>query len=289
MTGSNLNKQSRLGEFRQAWWLPGGHSQTLWRKFSPTATVAQIRERIELADGDFIDLDWAAEAGTGADASATVVLILHGLCGCSSSPYVLSLQALLAQHHLSSMAMNFRGCSGEVNRLAKAYHSGISADLEEVFSAISERYPDKDFFVVGYSLGGNVLLKWLGENKRRAGVRGAVAVSTPFDLALCCREMLSGPSGLYGRYFVSRLSADFQRKRQGFADHEDKTQYRILQQLGSLERIKSIWDFDDQITAPLHGFKSAQDYYTRCSSIAFVDAIETDTLLIQSRNDPQKA
>lgn len=273
-------------KFSQAWWLPGGHSQTLWRKFSPTSVVTQVRERVEMSDGDFIDLDWSADVGYGDSATETVVFILHGLCGCSSSPYVLSLQSHLSEHGISSVVMNFRGCSGETNRLAKAYHSGISEDLEEVFSSLHSKYPGKKFNMVGYSLGANVLLKWLGENKSREGVVGAVAVSTPFTLAYCSKAMLAGASRIYGRYFVNKLSADFRQKRQDFASSDNHEQSAIMSGLGELDSINSIWEFDDQITAPLHGFENAEDYYNRCSSIGFVDAISTDTLLIQSLNDP---
>ena len=281
MTSGALDKS-----FKPAWWLPGGHSQTLWRKFSPTDKVNQVRERIELPDGDFIDLDWAGDGDIGAEAGDTVVFILHGLCGCSGSPYVLSLQSLLGRHDIASVAMNFRGCSGEVNRLAKAYHSGISEDVHSVFTILTERYPDREFAFVGYSLGANVMLKWLAENKRHPKVRKAVAVSTPFSLACCSRAMLSGMSQIYGRYFVRRLVNELRRKRSHFESGGQREQYARLSDLGDPTGIRTIWEFDQRVTAPLHGFNGAEDYYNRSSSIGFLDAIDTDTLLIQSQNDP---
>lgn len=272
--------------FRPAWWLPGGHGQTLWRKFSPAPDLRHRRQRIELSDGDFIDLDWALEAGWGAHASDTIAFILHGLAGCSRSPYVLSMQHLLMSHGISSVAMNFRGCSGEINRLARAYHSGVSDDLEEVFARLSGELPDRQFVLIGSSLGANVLLKWLGEQGEHRQVAGAVAVSTPFDLAACSRAMLRGMSRLYGGYFTRRLVADFQLKQRHFEQLELVEQARVLAALGDIQRVRTIWEFDDVVTAPLHGFRDAEDYYRQCSSARYLAAIATPTLLIQSNNDP---
>ena len=154
-------------EFIPSWWLPGGHSQTLWRKFSPAEKVVHSRQRIELDDGDYIDLDWTTlDPQKSKDNS--IVFFLHGLCGCSRSSYILAMQSLLNAQGISSVAMNFRGCSGEMNRLARAYHSGVSEDLNEVFSRLAVEYPQHNFVFVGYSLGANVLLKWLGEIKSHA-------------------------------------------------------------------------------------------------------------------------
>lgn len=272
--------------FNPAWWLPEGHSQTLWRKFSPPPAIAQRRQRIELLDGDFIDLDWAQQIDPAVSAHNTIVIIQHGLCGCSGSPYVVALQALLAAHGIASAALNFRGCSGEVNRLAKAYHSGISEDTNEVFNQLCALYPHHKFVFVGYSLGANVLLKWLGEVRQHPQIKQAIAVSTPFSLALCSGAMLSGGSRWYGNYFVRRLVRDVNRKKQHFATTGNQEQWQRLQSLGELTGIRTIWEFDDRVTAPLHGFRDAAEYYEQCSSGRFVDAIGVDTLLIQSRNDP---
>lgn len=281
MTTGTLNNK-----FVPAWWLPDGHSQTLWRKLSPPRSVAHRRQRIELSDGDFIDVDWAEATDIENSPGNTIVFILHGLCGCSSSPYVLALQSLLNDNGIASVAMNFRGCSGEVNRLARAYHSGVSEDVEEVFTNILQQYPDNNFVFVGYSLGANVLLKWLGEIQGHSRIKKAIAVSTPFSLANCSRAMLKGTSQLYGKYFVRRLLADFDAKKRHFELTGDLEQARRIRELNTAENISTIWEFDDKITAPLHGYADAQDYYQRCSSLGFLDAISNDTLLIQSLNDP---
>ena len=275
--------------FQSARWLPEGHSQTLWRKFAGAEPVQQRRERVELNDGDFIDLDWSGSESAVTDAGVPIVLIIHGLCGCSESSYVLALQKELLHNNISSVVMNLRGCSGEVNRKAQAYHSGVSDDLAQVFQHLTENYPQREFVTIGYSLGANVMLKWLGEvgarNEERAPIR-AVAVSTPFTLALCSEAMLAGFSRLYGRYFTRRLLAEFQRKKQTFLRRGEQEELAILDALDDTESIASIWEFDDRITAPLHGFKSASDYYQQCSSINFLSDIKTETLLLQSHDDP---
>jgi uncharacterized protein len=281
MTSKNFQK-----EFQSAWWLPDGHSQTLWRKYFPPQGVLHRRQRIELEDGDFIDVDWAGQIDPQRSKGKLCVLVIHGLCGCSESPYVAALQKALVYKKIASVAMNFRGCSGEVNRLARAYHSGVSEDLDNVFDVIARQLPDHKFVLVGYSLGANVLLKWLGENGSHPQVSKAVAVSTPFNLADCSRAMLDGLSQVYGKYFVRNLVKDFRNKQRHFHVSGNSEQSEMIKSLGNVEKISSIWEFDDRITAPLHGFAGAKDYYQRCSSIGFLASIETRTLLLQSSNDP---
>ena len=277
-TGSLENK------FIPTWWLPEGHSQTLWRKFSPTKKVRHRRQRIELDDSDYIDLDWTT-LDPKQSKDNIIVFFLHGLCGCSRSSYILAMQSLLNTQGISSVAMNFRGCSGEMNRLARAYHSGVSEDVNEVFSKLTVEYPHHNFVFVGYSLGANVLLKWLGEVESHPSICKAVAVSTPFVLEFCAQAMLQGVSRIYGRYFVRRLVKDFQNKQEHLEASNPEEAERIAK-LGDTRSISSIWEFDDQITAPLHGFEGAEDYYRKCSSSAFLGSIGVDTLLIQSKNDP---
>jgi uncharacterized protein len=277
-TGTIENK------YNPSWWLPEGHSQTLWRKFSPARKVVHIRQRVELKDGDYIDLDWTT-VDPKKSQDKTIVFFLHGLCGCSKSSYILSMQEMLNANGIASVAMNFRGCSGEMNRLAKAYHSGISEDLDEVFNNLLEEYPLHKFVFVGYSLGANVLLKWLGETGAHSSIRKAIAVSTPFSLEYCSQAMLEGVSRVYGKYFVRRLIKDFRNKQQHLGSINPE-QAEIIAKLGDIQGISSIWEFDDRITAPLHGFAGAADYYRRCSSSGFLDTIEADTLLIQSKDDP---
>lgn len=266
--------------------LRGGHLQTLWRRFAGFEAVEHRRERLELDDGDFMDLDWHREIDPDTSDNGTIVLVLHGLCGSSKSAYVQSMQARLGVAGYPSVAMNLRGCSGEVNRLARTYHSGVSDDLGVVCGHLAARYPHHAIAVVGYSLGANVLLKWLGETAGQNPVQRAVAVSTPFDLASCSQAMLNGLSQLYGNYFLRRLMRDLQAKQQHFATTGNRQQLEILTALGDLAMVRTLWDFDERVTAPLHGFGDAADYYTRCSCINYLARISKPTLLVQSFDDP---
>lgn len=270
-------------ELFSPWWLPDGHTQTLWRRFVPGNNIRQRRQRIELSDGDFIDVDWVDGASSS---ELPVVFLLHGLCGSSGSPYIQSLQRLLQQEGYTSLAMNFRGCSGEINRLARAYHSGCGDDVEEVWQAVRRTTGERPWVFAGFSLGGNVLLHWLAGLGRSQPVLGGIAVSTPFALASCSEALNTGVSTFYGSYFRRRLVRDVLAKRayfrlKGWTMEEEK-----LAALGDLRRLQTLWEFDDQVTAPLHGFADAHDYYARCSSGSVLDKIEVPALLIQSRNDP---
>lgn len=272
-----------LPDYRAPWWLPDGHSQTLWRKLSAAPALQRRRQRLELDDGDFIDLDWL-EAGHPAAGQRPLVFVLHGLCGCSSSPYVLALQNHLCLSGYDSVAMNFRGCSGEPNRLARSYHSGSSDDVEQVMQRIHNGRP---LAVVGYSLGGNVILKWLAETALGESVKAGVAVSNPFSLAHCCEMMINGRvSRFYGRFFLRKLTRQVLLKKQWFRERGMDEQFEALDRLGDPRALGNLWQFDDRITAPLHGFEDAMDYYRQCSSSRFLPRIDTPVLVVHGNNDP---
>lgn len=263
------------------WWLPGGHLQTIWRKLATSPALIRRRQRIELADGDFIDVDHVDAAGS----DKPLVFLLHGLAGCSASPYILAMQHTLQMAGYDSVAMNLRGCSGDHNRLAVAYHSGCSADVEEVIATLMAQQA-RPLVVIGYSLGANVLIKWLTETRFRAQLRAAVSISNPFALDLCCAQMKSGMAYWYGRYFLRRLRTDLQRKQAAFEHQGQDREVERIRQLGPLHGLQTLWDFDDAVTAPLHGFAGAEDYYQRCSSRQFIAATPVPTLVVHSHNDP---
>lgn len=269
--------------YRAPWWLPGGHVQTLWRKFAPAPELLRTRRRLELEDGDFIDLDWHYSSRSKAGSRALVIL-LHGLSGCSSSSYMLALQHHLAAIGHDSVAMNLRGCSGEPNRLAHSYHSGCSDDLEAVVRSLP---PERPVALVGYSLGANVMVKWLAETALQDRVSAAVSVSNPFSLEHSCETMISGPvSRLYGRYFLRRLQRDVLLKKRWFRRIGAQPELDRLEALGELDTLRHIRDFDDRVTAPLNGFADAKDYYERCSSDRFIARVQVPLLVIHSDNDP---
>jgi predicted alpha/beta-fold hydrolase len=197
----------------------------------------------------------------------------------------MAMQHTLHAAGYDSVAMNLRGCSGEHNRLAGAYHSGCSDDVEQVISALMSRQQRK-LVVIGYSLGANVLVKWLTETRFKSELSAAVSVSNPFSLDLCCAQMNTGMAYWYGRYFLRRLRTDLQRKQEAFKQQGRDDEVRRIQQLGELNGLQTLWDFDDAVTAPLHGFAGATDYYQRCSSRQFIVDAPVRTLVVHSRNDP---
>ncbi len=269
--------------FRAARWLPGAHLQTLFSPFFRRAPVLEReRERITLADGDFIDLDWFGPR----NAQQPCVVLLHGLTGSSSSLYILGQQQALAQRGLGSVAVNWRGCSGEPNHLARGYHSGASEDLAEVLAHLRRTMPEAPLAAVGYSLGGNVLLKYLGETGEQSLLQAGAAVSVPFRLDQSADRLNLGFSRVYQMRFMREMLAYITNKQRLFAHQGRDAEHASLTALGTLDGMDNFWDFDGRVTAPLHGYASAEDYYRRCSSRFFLGAIKVPTLLIQSLDDP---
>ena len=268
--------------FKPAWWLPGPHLQTLWSPLLKRQPIPlRTREKLILPDGDFINLDWC-----GHDRGQPLIILLHGLTGCSRSKYILGLQAALLTQGYQSVAMNFRGCGGEVNHHTKGYHSGISEDLDAVASQLAERYPNRFLGAVGFSLGGNVLLKYLGEQQATTPLKCAVAVSVPFELSRSSERINQGFSRAYRNRLLRDMIGYITRKKQHFHQQHMHEQLETLEALGNVESINTFQAFDHQFTAPLHGFESGEAYYARCSSRQFLPSIEIPTLIIHSKDDP---
>ncbi len=258
--------------FKPAWWCRGPHMQTLWPfLFRRTTRVELRRERIELPDGDFLDLDWTINN------NGPIVLVLHGLEGSSNSKYARGLLKAVHDHGWRGVVMHFRGCSGEPNRLPRGYHSGETGDLAYVVDLLRRREPEAPFFVVGFSLGGNVLLKWLGEAGARAPVKAAIAVSVPFLLAESAKRLERGFSQTYQWGLIRSMCQSVSEKRKWM---------KLPLKIEDLSTLKTFRDFDEHVTAPLHGFAGADDYYLRSSSRQYLKGIQVLTLIIQSRDDP---
>ena len=270
-------------EFRPAWWLPGPHLQALGaRLLRPRGGVRCERERLELPDGDFLDLDWVVEAaGRSPSSDAPLVLVLHGLEGSASSDYVLSTHRALAGRGLASLALNFRSCSGEPNRLPRFYHSGDTGDAAAVLRLLRDRFPARKLGAVGFSLGGNLLLKLLGEcgggGRGRLAPDAAVAISVPFDLSAGITTLEHGLGPIYQRYFLRKLRRKVRLKA---------SILRACVDVDALLAARSLRRFDDLATAPLHGFADSADYYRRASSKPVLGAIRVPTLLIHAADDP---
>lgn len=259
-------------DFHPPWWLASAHLQTIYATlFRRGPRIALRRERIELDDGDFLDLDWTPGEG------GPVVLVLHGLEGSSRSPYAQGMLRAARAHGWRGVVMHFRGCSGEPNRLARSYHSGDTADLSRVLDHIRANADASALAIVGYSMGGNVLLKWLGECGASAGIDAAAAVSVPFTLSLAADRLARGLSRVYQRRLIGELQSKLDRK---FA-HRD-----CPIDLQGARTSRTFWEFDDRVTAPLHGFEDVHDYYTRSSARQYLPRIRVPTLILHARDDP---
>lgn len=271
----------KKSKFNDAWWLPGPHLQTIWG--TTTRRPPQIslrRERLELPDGDFLDLDWAEPNNIIQMPNAApppMIIILHGLGGSIESHYAKGMLNSIVQQGWRGVFMHFRGCSGMPNRLPRSYHSGETGDFEFVLQHVLQRVPDSPLAAIGYSLGGNVLLKWLGEQKDSSPLTTAVAVSVPFELHKAANRLYTGFSRLYQWWILRQLRVNVSDKFKLMPCPIDLT---------PLENLRSFWEFDTYVTAPLHGFKDAEDYYRFSSSRYFLKEIETPTLIIHSIDDP---
>lgn len=257
--------------FRPAWWLRGNHAQTLWPALFRRRRKLAIRwEKLELGDGDFLDLAWSGPE------DGPVVLFFHGLQGSIHSHYATGIMHLLNRCGFRVCLMHFRGCGREPNRLPISYHSGKTDDPQLLLEHVRDKYGQDPYAAVGVSLGGNVLLKWLGEQGDKSPLQRAVAISVPFQLDAAANRLESGLSRLYQRHLVNSLRSTYRRK---FA--------RIRSPLEvDLKRLNTFRLFDDQVTAALHGFKGVDDYYARCSSRQFIPRIRVPTLILHARDDP---
>lgn len=231
--------------------------------------VVYIRERIQTPDDDFLDLDWLRKG------ASKLVIISHGLEGNTGRAYMKGMAQAFFQQSFDVLTWNFRGCSGEVNKQLRFYHSGATDDLDWVIRhAVQQGY--NEICLVGFSLGGNMTLKYLGERVPPAEIIKAAVFSVPMDLHTSCLRISKPSNWIYSNRFLNSLKAKVIAKSLTRRELDVK----------DIHGIKTLIDFDDRYTAPLHGFLNAVDYYQRCSSIHFVESIKTPTLIVNAKNDP---
>ena len=267
--------------FKAAWWLKNPHLQTIYPALIRQPPLLAIRrERLITPDQDFIDIDWYGEK------HQPLVILLHGLAGSSRSGYINGLQRSLSNHGFRSVALNFRGCSGEYNHTARCYHSGETEDIHFLYQTLRQREPSTKIAAIGFSLGGNILLKWLGEKGQQLSLFAAVAVSVPFVLNACATKLDQGFSKIYCRHLLGELKEYIRAKHRYLLDINQHEEASKLALLGDLADINSFWQYDDRVVAKLHGFKDSLDYYQRSSSRQFLKTITVPTLLIQATDDP---
>ncbi len=260
--------------YRAPTWLPGGHAQTIYPLLIKAPPPGYRRERWETPDGDFIDLDWL-----DGSREAPLLLLFHGLEGGSASHYATALMAAVQARGWTGVVAHFRGCSGEPNRLPRAYHSGDSDEVDWVLRRLHNRFPALRVHAVGVSLGGNALLKWLGERESLAGdvITAAASVSAPLDLAACGHHLGRGFNRVYTGHFLRTLKKSAAEKLIHFPGIFDGQR---------MAGARTLYEFDDVVTAPLHGFLGADDYWRRASAKPLLRGIRIPTLLLNARNDP---
>jgi predicted alpha/beta-fold hydrolase len=261
--------------YRAPWWLPGAHLQTIYPSlFLRGRAPGYRRDRWETPDGDFLDLDWIdGPAGT------PLLALFHGLEGTSASHYAGGLMRAVRARSWRGVVVHFRGCGGEPNRLARAYHSGDADEIGWILMRLREQNATASLFASGVSLGGNALLKWLGREGAAAlsVVDAAAAVSAPIDLPMAGARLCRGFNRLYGRYFLRTLKPKSLAKLARFPGIYDGAK---------VGRARDLREFDDLVTAPLHGFRDAEDYWRRAASGPGLIGIAVPTLILHADNDP---
>jgi len=258
-------------KFSPSWWLSNPHLQTIFAsKLRRPVKLQLCKERITLPDNDFVDI------ASSYKRDGPLVCIFHGLAGCIDSAYANGLIATLENSKFRAVFMHFRGCSGEPNRLAKTYHSGHTDDIRFLINKLHAENPHRPIHAVGFSLGANALLKYLGEEQGASPLESAITVSPPLVLAEAATRMNRGLSRGYQWYLINLMRAQHQAKQRIYPELT----------LPSAKSLKTFWEFDDAITARLNGFADVHDYYARSSSRPWLSDIKVQTQIIFSRDDP---
>ena len=249
-----------------------GHLNTIFPAvFRKRHKLPWERHRLATPDDDFIDIDILPN-GKG-----RLAILYHGLEGSSASQYILGMADLLSQNGWDVAAVNHRGCSGEINRQVRMYHSGATDDVHLTIGFLQKKYDG--IALIGFSLGGNMVLKYAGENGGALSekIKAVVAVSVPVDLSACSHKLRQPSNWVYDHRFLQRLREKV---------HLKNRQYPEAYPLGLLEKVKTLWDFDEHFTSRVHGFDGAEDYYAQCNSLQFLHKIKVPTLILNAQDDP---
>lgn len=261
-----------MNPYRAPFFLFNKHIETIYPSLiRKVESIAYVRERIATPDNDFLDLDWLKKD------SKKLIILSHGLEGNSQRSYIKGMANIFYNNGFDVLAWNFRGCSEEMNRTIRFYHSGATDDLDLVVNhSISKGYTEIN--LVGFSLGGNLTLKYLGEKASGLNpvVKKGVAFSVPLNLHTSCIEISKPSNWVYNKRFLNSLKEKVLNKSKQISELDPS----------ALPLIKSLLEFDNNYTAPIHGFKDAIDYYEQCSSIRFIESIERPTLVVNALNDP---
>ncbi|HIP03320.1 MAG TPA: hydrolase [Campylobacterales bacterium] len=270
----------RENPFKPAYTLANRHLQTLYPAFFSKTKYFEVElEIFELPDGDFVECIWHNKPRK--DSHKPIVTLFHGLAGGFNSPYIQRVMLALEKENLSVVLMHFRGCGKEMNTLPRSYHSGETEDAKAWFRELKTRHPSNPLFAIGYSLGGNMLLKLLGEVGNDSLLEACISVSAPMQLEISADKMDTGFSKLYQHHLMKNLKRDLLKK---YKMHDMQSIIGLSE--NDVQKLNSFWEFDDAYTAPIHGFNSAKDYYEKSSSKQFLKDIKTNTLIIHAHDDP---
>lgn len=283
LRGSTSQWQQQLAQqlrpFKAPWWLKNTHLQTILAKYvAPARALHTQAEIVDLPDGDELQLNWSLNPAP--QNGEAIVVILHGLEGNIDSHYIQQSMYALGQCHRAAVLMHFRGCAGRPNKHARAYHSGDTADLTVVLQLIQQRYPQSPLIAVGFSLGGNVLAKYCGEVGEHNPLTAAMVIGAPLHLASSAERINQGFSKRYQAYLLGRLKRNLQRKMQ------QTNAFPLTITPTQLHGIQTIRQFDELFTAPIHGFRNADDYYQRSSALPYLAQVAVPMLLIHADDDP---
>ncbi|MBA6327802.1 hydrolase [Colwellia sp. MB02u-6] len=262
--------------FSPAWWLKNPHCQTIAAKFFRRGhTINTTNETLELPDGDFVDLAWTEKVSSSC--SRPIVAVLHGLEGSKNSHYAKGMLSAIKAQGWIGVLMHFRGCSGRPNRMAKSYHSGQTCDVDYFSQYLANNYPKAKKAIIGFSLGGNVLTKYLAEQKQNI-YQAAGVICAPLDLSSCCDRINQGFSRVYQKYLVDMLRAStIEKINANLLNNIDRNH---------LDKVRSIREFDHMVTAPVNGFRDANHYYQQASGRDVLQQITTPCLIIHASDDP---
>jgi uncharacterized protein len=265
-------------QFKPAYGLSNPHIQTLLPTLLLSKTkVSFIQQTFELNDGDFLDLAWTEKPNN----NKPIIIVFHGLEGSIYSPYAKSIMPVIKQQGWIGLLMHFRGSSGRPNRLPRSYHSGETEDAKALINCLKEKHPLTPLAAIGFSLGGNMLLKLQGELGESSPLKAAISVCAPLVLASCAIRLDTGFSRIYQHHLIKEMKKNLSIKAREF-NYENI----INSSLDKIDQLKTFWEFDDLITAPLHGFKNVDDYYSQSSSRQYLKKIMKPTLIIQALDDP---
>ncbi|ANB25395.1 alpha/beta hydrolase [Alteromonas stellipolaris] len=264
--------------FRVPSWAKNRHVQTIWPRFiQKRLPLKYSMERLTLPDDDFVDVAWGPKPAE----PSGIIVMFHGLEGSIRSHYANDMMANLSVNGWQVVMMHYRGCSGVPNLKPRGYHSGETGDPSFFLDWLNQKFPQIPKVAVGFSLGGNMLLKLLGEHPAQKWLNAAIAISSPLKLSECAKSINHGFSRVYQKYLLNSIKTTL-RKKMSFIDYR-----KLIQLTGDdVDSITSFAQFDEKVTAPLHGFEDANDYYEKCSAYHFLSAIHCPTLVLHSIDDP---